>query len=522
MSSQPPPQAFAHLVNLADDLTGTFVVSASDDYFAPKENLVRPDAPVWREGEYTDRGKWMDGWESQRKREPGHDHCTLRLGTPGRVHGLLVDTTWFKGNAPQAVSLQVTEAPWTATPRELDAAEWVEALPHTPVQPHTPNVVALPAPSGRATHVRLHIYPDGGVARLRVYGEVLPEPRTFWRAGAVDLLALENGGAVAAASDQFFGPPANLLLPGRGTNMGDGWETRRRRTPGSDWCVLRLGRRGVLDRIELDTHFFKGNAPQAALIEALDAEALPAGALEPLLRGDPSPHGGDWIALVGKTPLVQHRRHVLEPERPLPVTHLRVHMFPHGGINRLRAFGHALDTPAERAVLAAFNAAPEAEAAERLRAFNGSRAWGRALVAARPFADLRALFAAAEAAWWALGPDDWLEAFAAHPRIGESKAAPTQGAQAAAWSREEQRGAAGAEEQVKARLAELNARYAEKFGFIYIVFASGKSAALMLELLEERLGRTRDQELEQAAREQAKITRLRLEKWLLAQLEGSR
>lgn len=509
MSAPPPPAPFAHLVNLAADLTGTFVLAATDDYFAAKENLIRPDAPVWKEGEYTDRGKWMDGWESQRKREPGHDHATLRLGTPGRIHGLLVDTTWFRGNAPQEVSLEVTEAPWTATPQQLAQADWREALPRTAIQPHHENVVPLPAISPRATHVRLHIYPDGGVSRLRVYGEVLPDPRTFWRAGAVDLLAVENGGTVAAASDQFFGPPVNLLLPGRGVNMGDGWETRRRRTPGSDWCVLRLGRRGLLDRIELDTHFFKGNAPQAALIESIDAEALAPDALEPLLRG-----GAGWSTLVSKTPLVQHRRHVLEPERPLAVTHLRVHMFPHGGINRLRAFGHALDTPRGRAVLQAFNAAPEAEARERLRTLNGSRAWATGLLARRPFADLRALFAACELVWWSLDPDAWLEAFAAHPKIGESKPAATQSAQAAALSREEQRGMAAADEALRARMAELNAAYAQKFGFIYIVCASGKSAALLLELLEERLGRTREQELEQAAREQAQITRLRLEKWL--------
>ena len=138
-------------------------------------------------------------------------------------------------------------------------AAWLQVLGQTDVRADFPNVLALPAATPRATHVRLRIFPDGGVARLRVYGRAIAEPRTFWQPGSIDLVALEHGGGVAAVSDQFFGPPSNLLLPGRGVNMGDGWETKRRRTPGSDWCVLRLGRRGVVQRVEIDTHFFKGN-----------------------------------------------------------------------------------------------------------------------------------------------------------------------------------------------------------------------------------------------------------------------
>ncbi len=509
MSSPQAPDAFSHLVNLADDLTGTFVVGATDDYFAPKENLLRPDAPVWKAEAFTDRGKWMDGWESARRREPGNDHCTIRLGTPGRIHGLLVDTTHFKGNAPQAVWLEALEAPYTATARDLDAAAWTQVLPRTPVQPDHRNVIALPAVSPRATHVRLHIDPDGGVARLRVYGEVLADERTFWREGAVDLAAVENGGVIAAASDQFFGPPVNLLLPGRGVNMGDGWETRRRRTPGTDWCVLRLGRRGVLDRVEVDTHFFKGNPPQAVLVEALDATTLAPGELEARLRGE-----GPWAVLVGTTPTVQHRRHVLEPDRPMLVTHLRVHMIPHGGINRLRAFGHAVDGPLEQAALERLHGLAEADARTLLLSFNGSQAWARAMLARRPFASVRALFAAADAAWWALGPDDWLEAFAAHPRLGEPKKAATQTERSADWSKGEQQGVAGAADDVRARLAALNERYAERFGFIFICFATGRTAAQVLELLERRVENTREQELESAAREQARITRLRIEKWI--------
>lgn len=513
MSSAPAvPEAFAHLVDLASDLTGAFVLYATDDYFAEKENLLRPSAPVWIEGKYTDKGKWMDGWESQRRREPGHDFAIVRLGMPGEIHGILADTTHFKGNAPQEVALEGIEAPDTITARELlDHPGWREILPRTAVKPDFPNALPLPSPSARVTHVRLHIHPDGGVARLRVYGVVRPDPRVFWRPGSVDLAAVEHGGTVAAVSDQFFGPPSNLLLPGRGVNMGDGWETKRRRTPGSDWCVLALGRRGVVERVELDTHFFKGNAPQATRIEALDAAALAPGELAAHLRGD-----APWPVLVGRTPLVQHRKHVLDPERPMAVTHLRVHIFPHGGVNRMRVFGHALDTPAEAAAREAFNAMPAEEARTLALSWNGARAFADGMLARRPFGSARQVFQAAEEVWWGLGEADWLEAFAAHPRLGQPRKAASQTERSAAWSAGEQAGIAASAEAVAERLAALNERYFDKFGFIFILFATGRSAPEVLARLEERVENDRDREIESAAREQAKITRLRIGKWLLA------
>lgn len=507
---QPAPTQFKDLVDLSADVLGTFVVYATDDYFAPKENLLKPGPPVWLEDEYTDKGKWMDGWESQRKREEGHDFAILRLGAPGRVHGALVDTTHFKGNAPQQVALEGIEAPHTATPQELLAMDgWFDVLPKTDVKPNFPNELTRKSPSARVTHVRLRIYPDGGVARLRVYGDVALDDRNFWRAGSVDLGAVENGGTIAAVSDEFFGPPANMLLPGRGVNMGDGWETKRRRTPGSDWAVVKLARRGVIDRIELDTHFFKGNAPQATSIEALDATELSKSELEKLLR---APTG--WKPLVDKTPLVQHRRHQLDPNRPMPVTHVRVHIFPHGGVNRLRLFGHALDTPSESDAVAGLNKLDEKKARELLHSFCGSTKWVDAMIERRPFASVRALFAASDELWWSLSTKDWLEAFAAHPRIGQQKKAATQTQRSAEWSKGEQRAVGDADATVKDRLAELNDRYFDKFGFIFIVFASGKTAPQLLQLLEERVGRTKAQEIETAAVEQAKITRLRIEKWL--------
>lgn len=515
---QPVPAEFKGLVDLSADLLGTFVLYATDDYFAEKENLLKPGPPEWREGAYTDKGKWMDGWESQRKREPGHDFAIIRLGAPGRVRGALVDTTHFKGNAPQQIMLEGLEAPHTATPAQLLADErWVPIIEQSTVKPDFPNVFMLAQPSQRVTHVRLRIYPDGGVARLRIYGDVLAEDRTFWRPGSVDLGAVENGGTIAAKSDEFFGPPANMLLPGRGVNMGDGWETKRRRTPGSDWAVVKLARRGVLERIELDTHFFKGNAPQATLIEAVDATGMDADALQTLL-GSASSSG--WRVLVDKTALVQHRRHQLEPIHAMPVTHVRVHIFPHGGVNRLRFFGYALDTEAESTVLKRLNALDEKEARAVFHSCCGSSAWVDGMIARRQFASVRALFAAADTVWWSLGVKDFLEAFAAHPRIGQTKKAAPQSEKSAEWSRGEQRSVAQADAATLERLAKLNDEYYEKFGFTFIVFATGKSAPEMLELLEQRVRRGKADEVETAAVEQAKITRVRLEKWLREQMAG--
>jgi allantoicase len=526
-SSSGSPAEFSHLTELSLDATGSFVLHATDDYFAPKESLLRPHAPEWHEGEYTERGKWMDGWESSRRRTPGHDWVIVRLGTPGTIEGVVCDTTHFKGNAPQEVSLEALDAPLTtpieellATPVDTGAADtaggrtWREVIPRTAVKPDFPNVLIPFTVSGRATHVRLRIHPDGGVARLRVFGEVQPDADVFWGPGSVDLAAIENGGAIALASDSFFGPPSNLLLPGRSTNMGGGWETRRRRTPGSDWCVIRLGRRGRVHHLDLDTHFFKGNAPQAVLVEYLDAEGLPADAIASRL-----PDAAAWKTLVERSAVSQHRRHRLVPMRGVNASHLRVHIFPHGGVNRLRAFGEAADTPAEARALVTLHALEKGARNDVLMSFCPSRAFVERLASSLPVGSVRALVASAAAAMAALSPADLLEAYAAHPRLGAAPPASDSSAHAG-WSRAEQSSlAAGAAAQLD-RLRAGNDAYFAKFGFPFIAFASGRGAGELAELLEERLASGRDAEIERASLELARITRLRIGRWLAANGAG--
>jgi allantoicase len=323
--------AFTDLVDLAAERLGGAVLLANDEFFAPKEALLRARAPEWRETEYTDRGKWMDGWETRRRRTPGHDWCIVRLGLPGVVRGVVVDTSFFRGNYPEHCSLEGATVPGVPDPDTLagdGGVHWHELLPRSPLAGDSRN--AFDVRSGeRVTHLRFHIYPDGGVARLRVHGEARPDPARLAPGQALDLAAMENGGYVVVCSDMFFGHRQNLILPGRSTHMGDGWETRRRRGPGHDWTIVRLAARGALVRVELDTDHFKGNAPGRCSLEWCDAPGADAAALQASAR---------WLPLLAETALQPHARHAWEAASA-PATHVRLNIFPDGGVARLRVFG---------------------------------------------------------------------------------------------------------------------------------------------------------------------------------------
>lgn len=321
---------FTDLVDLAAERLGGAVLAANDEFFAPKENLLKAAEPVFIEGKYTDVGKWMDGWETRRRREPGHDWAILRLGLSGIPRGVVVDTRHFRGNYPEACSIDAAEVEGYPTPGALAAADWREILPLSPLQGNAPNVFPLAGDSGRVTHLRLNIFPDGGVARLRVHGEVVPDWPRLARRGEIDLAGVENGGRVIACSDMFFGNRHNLILPGPSLGMHDGWETKRRRGPGHDWAVVRLGRRGRLSRAEVDTSHFKGNAPGSCILEGCDAPD-PAADAESLLG---------WREILPRTDLRPHTRHLFdELVDGGPLTHVRLSIFPDGGVARLRLFG---------------------------------------------------------------------------------------------------------------------------------------------------------------------------------------
>ncbi|MEP7274223.1 MAG: allantoicase, partial [Acidobacteriota bacterium] len=249
---------FTELINLASERLGGAVLYANDDFFAPKENLLKDGPPVFIEGKYSDLGKWMDGWETRRKRAPNlenlSDWCIVRLGLPGIIRGIVVDTSFFRGNFPSHCSIEATVVDGLPNVKHLIAAEWLEILPRSELQGDSPNSFAIEH-EHRITHLRLNIFPDGGVARLRVHGEVVPDWRRLAARGSeIDLAAIENGGTVIASSDMFFGHRHNLILPGSALNMSDGWETKRRRGPGYDWCIVRLGNIATeLTRVDVDT-----------------------------------------------------------------------------------------------------------------------------------------------------------------------------------------------------------------------------------------------------------------------------
>jgi allantoicase len=316
-------------IDLVSRRIGGVALLANDEFFAPKENLIAPGRGVFREDEYTDRGKWMDGWETRRRRDTGYDWCILRLGARGVIHEVTVDTNHFRGNHPESCSLDACDASAMTDARELSG--WTEILPRTPLAGHAENrfTIASDAPW---SYVRLNIFPDGGVARLRVSGVARPRWRELVHDHeSIDLASAVHGALPVACSDQFFSEPANLLMPGRSESMGDGWETRRRRGPGFDWVVLRLACRGLVERILVDTNHFKGNFPESCRL--LGWDETQDGPLS--TTGNPP-----WREIVPRRALRAHDLHTFdELAESSPITHVRLEIFPDGGVSRLRVFG---------------------------------------------------------------------------------------------------------------------------------------------------------------------------------------
>lgn len=310
---------------------GTRVVYANDEFFAAKERLIEPAPPVFIPDKYDDHGKWMDGWETRRKRGPGHDFCVIRLGIPGVIRGVDIDTSHFTGNYPPAASL---DACVSTDDVPDDSVKWIPLLPQTPLQGDAHHWHAIDNDNA-CTHLRLNIFPDGGIARLRIFGEVQPDWTQVADDEVVDLLAVERGGRALAASDEHFGSMHNLNVAGRGINMGDGWETARRRGPGNDWCVLALGHKGIIERVEVDTAHFKGNYPDRVLLQAANVDEASVNVV------DLPEVSKSWPSLLAESKLHADRQHFFESELADigPVSHVRMSIFPDGGVSRLRVYG---------------------------------------------------------------------------------------------------------------------------------------------------------------------------------------
>jgi allantoicase len=373
---EPDPGSLDGFVDLASRRFGGSVVVANDETFAPKESLILPSVPTFTARTFGHRGQVYDGWETRRRREPGHDWAMVRLGLPGVVHGVVVDTAHFTGNYPEACSIDGRCEDGYPAAAELIAADadWIGLVPRRRLRGDTRNVFAA-GPRQLVTHVRLAIYPDGGVARLRVYGEVVPDPRRLLDL-SLDLAALENGGRVEECSNRYYSAPDNVIAPGRPATMGEGWETRRRRGDGNDWLRLRLAAAGHVRQVVLDTTHFVGNAPGAARILGCDATATdPA---------DPA----NWWELLPRTRLQPDTRHWFDTDPNRRATHAQVDIYPDGGLGRIRLHGVLAADGRVELTRRWWNALPAA-AAQRLLLDAGLPAdQAQAAAAARPAADL--------------------------------------------------------------------------------------------------------------------------------------
>ncbi len=322
------PDFARKLINLASPRLGSEGIYATDEFFAPLSRMIEDQPAVFIPDKYDDHGKWMDGWETRRRRNSGHDHCIIRLGIAGRVRGVDIDTSHFTGNYAPAASIEGCLA--GNAPHET--ANWTEVMPAASLGPDAHHYITIQDNRVYDT-LRLRIFPDGGIARLRIYGESV-QTADMPADTTLELSSVLNGGRVVAYNDSHYGTPWSVLLPDRGINMGDGWETRRRREPGNDWLIIQLGATGIIDRVEVDTGHFKGNFPdrcsiQGALVEGGTDQSVIVQAMfwdeilgEQKLRADDiHEFGGDVLASGG------------------PLSHVRLNIFPDGGVGRFRVFG---------------------------------------------------------------------------------------------------------------------------------------------------------------------------------------
>jgi len=335
-------------VDLASARIGGETLSCSDDFFAEMENLIKPGRGIFIDDKFTDRGKWMDGWESRRSYGRVHrresscefDWCIIRLGIKGIIRGFDVDTNYFRGNAPEFVSI---EACISDVEPNADT-NWQTVLKKTSVDAHSQNIFQINN-NNAYSHIRLNMFPDGGIARLRVYGEAEVNRKQFIDGELIDLAYVKNGGKALLVSDMFFSDKNNLIMPGRGKDMGDGWETKRRRDPGPDWSIVKLGNQGSIEKVIIDTCHFKGNFPDTFTLEGMVSNS------DNFSNGQQQ---GKWQPVIARTQLYAHREHLFINEivvdNQQSFTHVRLSIFPDGGISRMRIFGKVRDKVIDEAI----------------------------------------------------------------------------------------------------------------------------------------------------------------------------
>lgn len=323
------PDFATRYANLASADFGACVLSCTDEWFASASRMLQAAEPVFVVGKFDDHGKWMDGWETRRKRDAGFDSAVVKLGLRGVIKGLDIDTSHFTGNFPPAAMVQACHC--DGEPNA--STQWVDIVPATSLSSSSHHFIKLD--DDRAwTHCRLNIYPDGGVARFRVFGQPVCDWSQQDRNALHEVSALASGGRIVGYNDAHFGVPFRLIMPGRGVNMGDGWETRRRREPGHDWCVIELGHPVLVQEIEVDTAHFKGNYPDRISLQAAH-----------VVQGTDSSiitQAMFWPILLDEQKTEMDKQHFYKADQIHdvgPVTHVKLNIIPDGGVSRLRIWG---------------------------------------------------------------------------------------------------------------------------------------------------------------------------------------
>jgi allantoicase len=316
------------LIDLAQSRLGSKIVYKTDEFFAPAKRIINPWPPVFKEGVFDKHGKWMDGWETRRKRGKGHDYLILKLGKPGRIHKVDIDTSYFSGNQPNKISLQACS---TSKKIPNKKSKWITILKKKPTKANSHHFFNIKNKS-IFTHIKLNIYPDGGIARIRIYGSMKIK-KNFGKK-TLNLTSVLNGATPIACNNEHFGRAENILAPGTGKNMGDGWETRRSRGKNFDWLIIKCATAGKINKIQIDTHHFKGNYPDKCSLQAAYLNTK-------ISNKNIVNKSKKWKLLLNKAKLNANKIHNFQNKlmKNKKVNYIKINIFPDGGISRIRAFG---------------------------------------------------------------------------------------------------------------------------------------------------------------------------------------
>ena len=317
------------LTNLASPKIGTKIIKVSDDFFGAASRMLDDKEPVFIEDKYDEHGKWMDGWESKRRRDGGNDWAIIELGSPGIISEVDIDTSFFTGNFPPFASIEGLYSDKKPT----KDANWFEILSKSSLKGDSSNKFKIQSKT-KINYIKLQIFPDGGVARLRLLGEVKLNWDSNNKNDLIELSSLKLGGAIVAFNNAHYGDVSALLSDGRGKTMGDGWETRRRREPGHDWIIIKLATEGLIKQIEIDTAHFKGNYPDQASVQVSNFDE--GKNLEEIINDSQN-----WSYILNKTKLQADNIHNYEIDNKSTdgITYVRLNIYPDGGVSRLRVFG---------------------------------------------------------------------------------------------------------------------------------------------------------------------------------------